>query len=128
MKHFNQSRRDHLCAAAGVTPTLAFDALLAHYSEPHRAYHNARHIDERLADIDSDNNEPLTSIAVEFAILFHDVIYDPRATDNEKQSAALAHRCLQNVNNSLATSVSQLIITTKTHQPSSTPDAPLLLD
>ena len=95
MKHFNRRRWNNLCAAAGVTPTVAFDDLLTHYSEPHRAYHDANHIDECLAEFDSAKSEALNPNSVEFAIWFHDVIYNPRATDNEEQSAARAHHSLQ---------------------------------
>src|SRR5688572_7563726 len=115
MKHFNQSRWNHLCAAAGVTPSLAFDDLLAHYSEPHRAYHNARHIDECLAELDSARSDSRNPDAVEFAIWFHDAIYDPRAGDNEEQSARLARESLATFGARSAEHVSDLILTTKTH-------------
>lgn len=71
-------------------------ALLArHYTEPHRAYHNATHITEvlRWFDIVADEVGWASPRDVYDAVLFHDVIYDPQAKDNETRSAdlALAH-------------------------------------
>jgi len=66
--------------------------LVAAYGEPHRAYHTAAHIAEVLrwydaiaGDIGWDD-----PVAVYLAVLFHDVIYDPLAKDNEARSAVLA--------------------------------------
>jgi predicted metal-dependent HD superfamily phosphohydrolase len=61
------------------------------YSEPHRAYHNRLHIDECLQEFDRMRGEARNPIALELAIWFHDVIYDPRATDNENKAHVL-HR------------------------------------
>lgn len=70
---------------AGDTASRAWIALHARYSEPHRHYHNLRHIESMLARMDElSPGDP----AMELAIWFHDVIYDPRAKDNEEQSAA----------------------------------------
>jgi predicted metal-dependent HD superfamily phosphohydrolase len=71
----------------------AIEALLAqHYSEPHRAYHNTTHIAEVLGwfDIVADDVGWASPRDVYDAILFHDVIYDAQAKDNETRSAALA--------------------------------------
>jgi predicted metal-dependent HD superfamily phosphohydrolase len=87
-----------LVARHGVEPAAAypvFDRLVAAYSEPHRIYHTLEHVHEvlrvagRLADAATD------PAAVQLAIWFHDAVYDPRATDNEERSAALAVEWLQ---------------------------------
>lgn len=59
------------------------------YSEPQRAYHNLQHIAACLRAFDSAPKEGIDTTAVELAIWFHDVIYDPQAKDNEAQSADL---------------------------------------
>jgi predicted metal-dependent HD superfamily phosphohydrolase len=59
------------------------------YREPGRAYHNWRHIGELLAQFDSRAETIEHPFAFKLAILFHDAIYDPRASDNEAQSATL---------------------------------------
>jgi predicted metal-dependent HD superfamily phosphohydrolase len=66
--------------------------LARRYAEPHRAYHTADHIAEVLcwfgwAAERTGWQEP---VAVYLAIVFHDAIYDPLASDNEVRSAALA--------------------------------------
>lgn len=84
------------CAPYAIAPEV--DALLVrHYSEPHRAYHDANHIAEVLGwfDIVADELGWQSPRDVYDAILFHDVIYDAQAKDNETRSAelALAHGC-----------------------------------
>jgi predicted metal-dependent HD superfamily phosphohydrolase len=98
------------------------------YSEPHRAYHNARHIDECLREFDFVRGQAMNPTALELAIWFHDVIYDPRALDNEEQSARFAKGCLKKANSALADQVSKLILTTESHRAGSIEDAGLLID
>ncbi len=119
-----------LCATADVrsSPVERFDHLARHYSEPQRAYHNTRHIDECLAEFDSVRADAAHPIALELAIWFHDVIYDPRANDNEEQSAAFSTLQLQEISDDLARHVSDLILATKTHLPGEVQDAELLID
>lgn len=61
--------------------------LVARYGEPHRHYHTWSHV---LACLDArERIAPFAPIEVDVALWFHDVIYDPRAHDNEERSAAL---------------------------------------
>jgi len=73
--------------------------LVRHYREPHRAYHNLEHIAELLRwfDVVGDALGWTSPRDVYDAILFHDVIYDAQARDNETRSAdlALASGCSQ---------------------------------
>jgi len=100
------------------------------YSEPHRHYHNQQHISECLAEFDGARQLAQKPDAVEFALWFHDVIYDPRAGDNEEKSAALANRCLveAKVEPGLAEIVSRLVMATKTHSTDADPDAAVMVD
>src|SRR5215469_15140333 len=69
---------------------------LAHaYGGPHRYYHNQQHIGDCLVEFDHARNLATQPEAVELAIWFHDAVYDPKASDNEEQSAELAERCLK---------------------------------
>jgi predicted metal-dependent HD superfamily phosphohydrolase len=61
--------------------------LLRHYCEPHRLYHNIGHIGACLGQLDLALDHVADPMAVELALWFHDVIYDPHAPDNERQSA-----------------------------------------
>lgn len=75
------------------------DALLARLREAHRHYHSAthvmwvlRHVETLLADeAEAVSSPAVDSDAVRLAALYHDAVYNPRATDNEAVSARLAH-------------------------------------
>lgn len=64
------------------------------YSEPHRAYHNMTHVKDVIASLDFLIGGLDAPTAEEEAILilaafFHDVIYNPKSSTNEKDSADL---------------------------------------
>jgi predicted metal-dependent HD superfamily phosphohydrolase len=67
-------------------PTL-LERLVRRYSEPHRRYHTWAHVLECL-----DARRRITTAAipeVDLALLFHDAVYEPLASDNESRSAEL---------------------------------------
>lgn len=70
--------------------TEAYERLRAHYAEPHRAYHTFDHIRSCLELLDTIRPELHDPRTMELALWYHDVIYDPRADDNEEQSAQMA--------------------------------------
>lgn len=70
----------------------SLESLLNRYREPHRSYHDVRHarwvvrhVDDLAVDHPLDDHG-----AVVAAACFHDAIYDPIGTDNERASARLA--------------------------------------
>jgi predicted metal-dependent HD superfamily phosphohydrolase len=81
------------CAPLALPASLAVD-VLGRYGETHRAYHTAAHIAEVLGWFDIIQEGPRGGWRkpreVYVAIVFHDVIYEPAAKDNEARSAALA--------------------------------------
>lgn len=62
-----------------------FDRIIAAYSEPHRHYHTLEHLAEVFRVVGRLGGGP----AVQLAVWFHDIVYDPRAADNELRSADL---------------------------------------
>jgi predicted metal-dependent HD superfamily phosphohydrolase len=66
-------------------------ALEAAYAEPHRRYHTRAHIEDCLAKLAlvPDLSERDRRV-LEYAIWWHDAVYDPTRTDNEAASARLA--------------------------------------
>jgi predicted metal-dependent HD superfamily phosphohydrolase len=106
-----------------------YEKLKHAYAEPQRHYHNQRHIAECLAEFDSARHLAQQPIGVEFALWFHDAVYDPKASDNEEQSAAMARSCLETASlPQLATTVSKLVMATKSHRTEADPDAALMVD
>jgi predicted metal-dependent HD superfamily phosphohydrolase len=129
-----QSRWQTLFARQGVDPALSlaiFNDLAGRYEEPHRAYHNLRHLRHVLETIDSLKNQASDVTSIELAAWFHDVIYDPRGRDNEEQSAVYAEHMLRPLEmlDDLILRVKDLILLTKTHAaPPGDTDAAILLD
>lgn len=80
---------DHLSYAAA-----SFDSLVIRHMEAGRSYHTIERI-ERVVSLIEDlaavpSSAPKDLPATELAGFFHDIVYDPRASDNEQQSAKLA--------------------------------------
>jgi predicted metal-dependent HD superfamily phosphohydrolase len=76
-----------LVARADLPPRVVAE-LRRRYQEPHRAYHDDAHVGllwlRHLLHGGDPGDRDLA-----LAILFHDVVYDPQAQDNEDRSAAL---------------------------------------
>ena len=70
------------------TSGLMWDILNISYSHPTRKYHNFEHIENCLIELDSAPKPAYTF--AEVAIWFHDIVYNPLASDNEEQSAKMA--------------------------------------
>ena len=66
--------------------------LVAAYSESHRHYHTLAHLEHIFAE--AATFEPLDA-AIEWAIWFHDFVYDPRSSTNEADSAEVAREALR---------------------------------
>ena len=88
----------HLCRLLGAPPEgcdKAFLFLYEAYDQKQRAYHNLQHLSECLETLDSlgeiqENLRP----SLEFALWYHDVIYDVLSARNEDKSADSALRQL----------------------------------
>lgn len=115
----------------GEDARMVFGDLVAHYTASNRHYHNLEHISLVLDTIDSLKDLARDMVAVELAVWFHDVIYDPRANDNEVKSAEYARRALLRLRlpAGLVNRVADLILATITHQATDDDvDAQILLD
>lgn len=93
--------------------------VIAAYSAPERHYHGLGHIARMVRDIEA-KNRPKCAETFErellAAALFHDVVYDVRASDNEEQSVVSAKIWLDSVRHDLDLDlVADLILATKDH-------------
>jgi predicted metal-dependent HD superfamily phosphohydrolase len=91
-------------------PDVLVAKLAAAYGEPQRAYHNATHIAEVLGWFDRITEdigwrEPAE---VYVAMVFHDAIYVPGATDNEARSAQWAREAQLPVDGERVTALIEL--------------------
>ncbi len=118
----------------GAGPTTVQDVfrlLVDHYGSGPRFYHTLGHVQEVLATVEPLLGRARDAAAVRFAAWFHDVVYDPRAADNEERSAAVAAAALRQLRVPEATvaRTAALIRMTKTHHADDgDPDGPILLD
>jgi predicted metal-dependent HD superfamily phosphohydrolase len=104
--------------------------LHAAYTEAGRAYHDLQHIDHCLKEFAGVRRLADDAKGVEAAIWFHDVIYDPRAKDNEEQSADFADSVLAaaGLSEVFRQRVRALILATKHDRPPADTDAALVVD
>jgi predicted metal-dependent HD superfamily phosphohydrolase len=127
-----QERWTKLWQALGARgdPLPWYERLTAAHAEPHRHYHNQQHIAECLAEFDAARHLARDARTIEAAIWFHDAVYNPRASDNEEQSANLARSCLDgaSVSAELTKKIAEVIMATKTHNASGDSDTALMID
>ena len=117
-------------SGAQVVDDSLFDRLLTAYTEPHRAYHNQRHVSDCLRALDDAVADIVKLDEVELALWFHDVVYDTQATDNEAMSADWARDVLQGLECSTET-VERVVanVTATAHQSEPAgPDQKLTVD
>ena len=105
-------------------------AVLARYAEPHRAYHTAEHIARVLTLLDRAQPRLREPDEAELAVWLHDLVYDPRAADNEERSAEIAARWLAEggVEAARADRVRALILVTRHAGPPDEGDARYVVD
>jgi len=122
-------RRLWQAIGASGDATVWYETLTRAYAEPHRHYHNQQHIADCLAAFDAARHLTKQPDAVELALWFHDAVYDPKAADNEEQSATLAKRCQESAGRrDLVQTVAALVMATKLHNTDACLDAALMVD
>jgi len=107
-----------------------YEELVAAYSEPGRFYHTLEHLEQCLSEFASVSAAELNADAIEFALWFHDAVYDTRSKDNEERSAELAQRVMRSalLSDSLGTLVARLILATRHSAPPQTLSEQLIVD
>jgi predicted metal-dependent HD superfamily phosphohydrolase len=100
-------------------PASLGDALLTAWSEPARSYHDLRHLQDCLRQLDGLSVRGATRDLVELALWFHDAKYHPGSADNEEQSARWAAEALPalGISSDVADEVVRLVLLTRDHAP-----------
>lgn len=98
-----KKRWEDFAGGLGATKEIdtAWEWICSAYSESHRYYHNLTHIKDCLDTYDSVQRycfDDLSRYIVEFAIWFHDSIYNTQCNDNERKSGALARNAFMMMN------------------------------
>lgn len=95
------------------------EALLQRWAEPHRRYHDLRHLQEVLAALDVLTEPGTPPPAVRLAVWFHDAVYLARPGDDEEDSALLATEVLTGLDVPARTvaDVARLVRLTTVHEP-----------
>lgn len=117
---------------SGHAELAALDDVVGRHREPHRRYHGVRHVTWVVRHVHELAGEcPVADLgAVTAAAFFHDAVYDPRASDNEEQSALLAARVLAELGwlDHRCAVVGRLIRSTARHEADDDADCAVLLD
>ncbi len=127
----SNSRWSELSMRLGVAnPLVAFRWLESHYEEAARKYHGPHHINECLGILDRANHGEASNPLVEFALWFHDAIYNTFSTKNEERSADAAVRVLERSGRPAADCalVRELILATRHGVQPTEPPLQLLVD
>jgi predicted metal-dependent HD superfamily phosphohydrolase len=106
------------------------EQLRQRYREPQRHYHTLEHIDELLALLTAAGAHARRPERIEWAIWFHDAVYDPTRSDNEAKSADLARELLQGqLEPAEIEAIAAMVLSTADHQwRDGQPDSALFLD
>ena len=94
------------------------------HCEPHRHYHTLRHLHHLFSLMDSYEQDIYDKNVLTLAILFHDIVYDPKSRDNEVNSMRLfqefAAEAAQDESGKFSEKVvllvSEFILATKLHE------------
>lgn len=124
-----RTRWQNLWQANGIADN-HFDHLASLYSDSRRKYHTLNHIKSCFDEFDTVKPLANNPTAIEFAIWFHDAIYDTSLVNNEEESARLAREILtqEQLPQDLIETVNRLILLTKTHKPSNDIDEQIVSD
>ena len=119
----------HLLAGRAHDPLL--QQLLASHREPHRRYHTATHVVwvlRHVRDIVSAGEQATDVHAVQLAALYHDIVYNPSATDNEARSGTIASRAATEIGwpRERCDMVERLVLATARHVPQDVDEAVLV--
>jgi predicted metal-dependent HD superfamily phosphohydrolase len=110
--------REMGASATASTLTKLFNEVETRYGEKHRKYHTIVHVARLLCFLDQFRSLAGTPKVIEAAVIYHDVVYDAGAKDNEERSVEVwrKHAEILMFPDSLVSEVSRFILATKEHR------------
>jgi predicted metal-dependent HD superfamily phosphohydrolase len=111
-------------------PEPEFQFLYDSYTQPSRYYHNLTHVQACLKDLRDASSLTNTPELVEFAIWYHDVVYDVNRSDNEQKSAEVASAVCSRakLSSEAAQEIYDLILVTKHHNATDSINQKIIID
>ncbi|NML37554.1 hypothetical protein HHL17_10160 [Chitinophaga sp. G-6-1-13] len=108
---------NHLYTADTTLVQQTFADIQAAYHAPERHYHNLQHITQLLTLQNMYAGQLQEPDVVQYAIFFHDIVYDAQQRDNEQRSAVAAVQYLRQTRfpTEKITAVEEFILATQTH-------------
>ncbi len=100
----------------------------ASYSSKHRYYHNLKHIETMLFELDKVKSKIVDLDSLLFSIYYHDIICEPTQSDNELQSVLTFEKRISNTSFINLNKCKIQIEATKEHNFSNNYDTNILLD
>ena len=112
-KYITEKKMQELLEKWGIV--IDYPTILTIWNESHRGYHGQNHLIDLLEQIESmtdiTQKERETLI---ISALFHDIVYDPKRTDNEEKSVEFFEGLCIDRNREDIRKVSEIILSTKT--------------
>lgn len=129
VSRYAKGKWEILCQTLALDPhitSIIWDKIQLRYTEAGRYYHTLCHIEELLRLADAYENDLEKRSVVGLSIFFHDIVYDPKAGDNEEQSALMFQETIGPLlDANMCQVVCDYIIATKKHDVSSSDDRDL---
>ena len=100
------------------------------YSSTKRHYHNLKHLESILAQLNEVKEEVNDWQTILFTLYYHDITYNPLKADNEEKSADIAAKRMKqiSVSDEKITVCKEQILATKTHIKSAVSDTNYFMD
>lgn len=115
---------------AGDDSDVIHRRLVDGYNEPQRHYHTLEHVEHCLRMFDDCRSRLQDPDAVELAVWFHDVVFEPGVCDNERRSADLYLELSNGVHDDSRRTLVESLIMATLHDGNSLehPDAAYMVD
>jgi predicted metal-dependent HD superfamily phosphohydrolase len=122
-----------LCFRNNISPDRSqklWDEIEKAYTHKKRHYHNLKHIEGLVTELDTVKKEIADWDCLLFSVFYHDIVYNPLKNDNEERSADIAVKRLtgERVSQKIIDGCRAQVLATKAHEQSTDNDINLFTD